>query len=552
MLGTPSEPRQVSAVADRDAGGQARVSWLPPTYDGGSTVAGYTIRHTGGSSGSTECTASPCTITGLTNGKDYTFTVTARNGVGDGTPSAPSNTVRPDTLPRQVTGVRMVDRGDGTLNIAWDVPENEGSPIEKYVVRVVSAAGDTKTQDVPAASTTATVGGLDNESEQSVQVQAWNELGAGPFGPAVTMQSAGTPPALPAPAIAASGPGPAQDSATLTISWDQGRPNGPPTIRYTLYRSIDGGAWTEVARTSPDVRTARDVIPYDGRTYRYSATVTNGADLEGPTANASSFTSVGQPSTPSLATATPDPDGRIELTVGVGQPRAGAFTAIRWSGRRQGRHPRVRLHPGHPGRLHDRRLRHQPHDVARHHRVDRQLRRQRVRPRLAQRHPVPRHPDPHRLRRLAQRHDGAVVVWNLPENGRPIDQVQVDGDGGGHLRWQQDPAPVNGSARWQLPDPGARPLGCRLVGVDRLPARSTSPTPRPRSSTSTRVRPTVRRTPWGPARSGGCPRVNFDVRNFPAGGGGWSVTVRRGGSNAELFTSSRPVLPERRRQRHHR
>ena len=139
------------------------------------------------------------------------------------------------------------------------------------------------------------VSGLDNEAEQSVQVQAWNELGAGPFGPAVTMQSAGTPPALPAPAIAASGPGPAEDSATLTISWDQGRPNGPPITGYTLYRSVDGGAWTEVARTSPDVRTARDVIPYDGRTYRYTATVTNGAGLESPQTNSQSFTSVGQP-----------------------------------------------------------------------------------------------------------------------------------------------------------------------------------------------------------------------------------------------------------------
>ena len=51
MLGNPSAPRQVRAVADRDAGGQARVSWLPPTYDGGSAVSGYTVTHTGGSVG---------------------------------------------------------------------------------------------------------------------------------------------------------------------------------------------------------------------------------------------------------------------------------------------------------------------------------------------------------------------------------------------------------------------------------------------------------------------------------------------------------------------
>ncbi|WP_308279545.1 Ig-like domain-containing protein [Phycicoccus mangrovi] len=332
LLGRPDPPRRVQAVADRDAGGQARVAWLPPTYDGGSTITSYVVRWTGGSSGSTTCTASPCTVQGLTNGKDYTFTVAAVNGVGEGDPSAPSAAVRPDTLPRAVTGVRMVDRGDGSLTVAWDQPVNEGSPLRKYVVRLISSTGQTRTQNVVAPQRQATVTGLDNMAEQDVQVQAWNELGAGPFGPAVSMQSAGTPPALPAPTIAASGPGPAKDSATLTISWEQGSPNGPATKGYTLYQSVDGGGWTVAARTGAGDRTASVVIPYDGRQYRYTATLTNGADLEGPKSNASSFTSVGQPSTPTVTASTPSANRQIQLTVGVGQPRAGSFSAIRWSG----------------------------------------------------------------------------------------------------------------------------------------------------------------------------------------------------------------------------
>ncbi|MBR7742622.1 fibronectin type III domain-containing protein [Phycicoccus sp. BSK3Z-2] len=332
LLGRPSVPQQVGAVADRDAGGQARVSWLPPEYDGGSAVTAYTVRWTGGGTGTRRCSASPCTVQGLTNGEDYRFTVAAVNGVGEGEESAPTPAVRPDKLPERVTGVRMVDRGDGTLTIGWDEPVNEGSAISKYVVRLISSDGDTVTEDVPASTRRRTVGGLDNMAEQEVQVQAWNELGAGPFGPAVTMQSAGTPPALPAPDIAASGPGPARDSATLTVSWQQGSPNGPPTSGYTLYQSVDGGGWTRVRDTAPDVRQARVVIPYDGRTYRYAATLTNGADIEGPRRNSSSFTSVGQPSNPSVTARTPDSNRRIQLVVGVGQPRAGGFTAIRWRG----------------------------------------------------------------------------------------------------------------------------------------------------------------------------------------------------------------------------
>ena len=31
----------------------------------------------------------------------------------------------------------MVTRGDGSLTIAWDTPENEGSALGKYVVRLI-------------------------------------------------------------------------------------------------------------------------------------------------------------------------------------------------------------------------------------------------------------------------------------------------------------------------------------------------------------------------------------------------------------------------------
>ncbi|MGL5908532.1 MAG: fibronectin type III domain-containing protein, partial [Phycicoccus sp.] len=419
-------------VADRDAGGQARVSWVPPEYDGGATVSGYTVTHSGGSS---LCTASPCTVTGLTNGRDYTFVVTATNAVGEGDPSEPSNTVRPDTRPGQVTGIRMTGRGDGRLDLAWDRPVNDGSALTKYVVRLISSTGSTRTAEVAPGQARTSVTGLDNLSEQSVQVQAWNELGAGPFGPAVTMQSAGTPPPLPQPDIAASGPGPAQDSATLGISWAQGNPNGPPVTGYTVYRSADGGAWQAVATTGPSVRTARDVIPYDGRTYRYVVTVTNGADIESAQANPTSFTSVGQPSDPSVTTDTPGPDRRITVTVAVGQPRAGRFSAIRWQASDQAgngtsgtytcgcapgaqvsfaigpfdtspsQYQRITVWTVNSGSTESNRAN-------------------------GQAIPYGETLTPTGLNGSRDGND-ATWSWNVPENGRAIDQVQIDGPGGG-------------------------------------------------------------------------------------------------------------------------
>ncbi len=537
MLGTPSEPRQVRAVADRDAGGQARVSWLPPTYDGGSTIAGYDVTWSGGSSGTLRCTATPCTITGLTNGKDYTFVVTAQNGVGAGDPSRPSNTVRPDTLPGAVSGVRMTSRGDGRLSIAWTAPRNEGSALEKYVVRLISGAGSTVTRDVPAASLAATVNGLDNYDEQSVQVQAWNELGAGPFGPAVTMQSAGTPPALAKPTIAASGPGPAADSATLTISWGQGKANGPPISGYTLYRSVDGAAWTQVAKTSPSVRTARDVIPYDGRTYAYAATVTNGADIEGPRGDSSSFTSVGQPSTPTAKASTPSANGRIQMTVGVGKPRAGSFSAIRWSGGgtsgtvscgcASGSQKVFNVGPfdTSPTKAYTITVWTVNSGGQESNRVSDGAT------------PYGNTITPSGLKGSRSGND-ANWSWNLPTNGRPITAVQIDGSGGGTFGGGKTTHRVSGSPG------GSYKIRVRAqsdAGWSSWTGYSTVTIPNPPPTVyNVHTGPQMTVTNGSGCTADPCPRVDFKIRDFPAGGGGWTVTVfTKNGS----YTSSVPFYP---------
>jgi len=88
----PGPPTNVSAVAD-DA--SAQVSWQAPADDGGAQITGYTAKSSpGGKTCSTDGTTS-CTVTGLTNGTSYTFTVTAANSVGPGPASNPSNPVTP-------------------------------------------------------------------------------------------------------------------------------------------------------------------------------------------------------------------------------------------------------------------------------------------------------------------------------------------------------------------------------------------------------------------------------------------------------------------------
>lgn len=87
----PSAPRNVSAIAGNES---ATVSFSAPSDDGGAAIMSYTATSTPGSrSGS--CSASPCVVEGLSNGTAYTFTVSAKNEVGEGPASNPSNSVTP-------------------------------------------------------------------------------------------------------------------------------------------------------------------------------------------------------------------------------------------------------------------------------------------------------------------------------------------------------------------------------------------------------------------------------------------------------------------------
>ncbi|OGV55338.1 MAG: hypothetical protein A2X45_15720 [Lentisphaerae bacterium GWF2_50_93] len=86
----PGAPTGVLAIGDDT---QVFLNFNPPVSNGGSAITLYTV-YSGGIIVGTSASR-PITITGLTNGKAYTFTVKATNAIGQGPASVASKAVKP-------------------------------------------------------------------------------------------------------------------------------------------------------------------------------------------------------------------------------------------------------------------------------------------------------------------------------------------------------------------------------------------------------------------------------------------------------------------------
>jgi hypothetical protein len=128
--------------------GTATVAFTAPSSTGGAPVTGYLVTASPGGRTATG-TAGPITVTGLTNGTSYRFTVQAINSAGTGLASARSNAVTPAAPPARadvrvtVTGPASV-RSGGTAAYTLTVT-NAGPSAAVGLVATLDTTGLTRT-----------------------------------------------------------------------------------------------------------------------------------------------------------------------------------------------------------------------------------------------------------------------------------------------------------------------------------------------------------------------------------------------------------------------
>ncbi|NOJ80209.1 FG-GAP-like repeat-containing protein [Myxococcus xanthus] len=156
---------------------EVSVSWQPPEDTGGLPVSGYVVTASpGGTTHQVEGAASEATFTSLQDDTEYTFTVSARNDVGQGPGSstASARTHAPPGAPASV----QAEPGVRSLTVAWEPPVSDGrSRLTGYTV-VAQPSG--RRIAVGADQHGAVLEDVPSTKAQTISVVARNAVGDSP------------------------------------------------------------------------------------------------------------------------------------------------------------------------------------------------------------------------------------------------------------------------------------------------------------------------------------------------------------------------------------
>ena len=193
----PTVPGSPTEVYGESGNGSVTLSWIAPTNNGGRNITNYIIEYSlnGGNTWTTY--SKPASIelstliSGLTNGVDYTFRVSAVNPVGTGAPSVASSAVMPVATKPSNPRNLVATKNNLSRTLSWDAPSLSGSSaILAYQIDYSDNYGATWTtanSNISSTLRTYTISGLDNEPTFYIRIKAINSVGAGAYAQAISI-----------------------------------------------------------------------------------------------------------------------------------------------------------------------------------------------------------------------------------------------------------------------------------------------------------------------------------------------------------------------------
>ncbi|MGI0132400.1 MAG: fibronectin type III domain-containing protein [Thermoplasmata archaeon] len=193
-VSAPSAPTSVVLTVGN---GTLDAAWSPPR-GGRLSILGYNASIGTNATGPWLRTQSAnrtnVTFRGLTDGTSYDLVITATNAVGVGAPSTPVSAT-PAGVPYPPVGLVLTGATNHSLNASWQVPVRDGgSPVTNFTLLYAVGAGNATaavnwTRVNLGTALDFELGSLPEGTNVTVEVQAWNAMGASAVSAAVTSRT---------------------------------------------------------------------------------------------------------------------------------------------------------------------------------------------------------------------------------------------------------------------------------------------------------------------------------------------------------------------------
>ena len=176
-LAIPSAPRELTI--DAPTASSARISWMTPETDGGSSVQSYSVNSSIGVCQAASSLATSCVVSNLRSGDSLTVSVRASNNVGQ---SAAAATIYVVPSVPGVPTIDVITTTTSAATISWRAPQSHGGrPVTSYSVLALETSNPANTFRCTSSGLSCVMNGLKSSMNYTFKVRATNSVGSGGY-----------------------------------------------------------------------------------------------------------------------------------------------------------------------------------------------------------------------------------------------------------------------------------------------------------------------------------------------------------------------------------